>query len=253
ETDLALLRKLKAAGIPVVSVFLSGRPLWTNPHINASDAFVAAWLPGTEGSGVADVLIGTPDGKPRHDFKGKLSFSWPKLPTQAVLNRGGANYDPLFAYGFGLTYADRSELPQLTTDVSGLDLTRPDVYVVEGRAVGQWKLEQSDREIALRGNAIDLSRESNGNLAIAARLMLRSAPSAPVRMHVAGGSIDVTPMLRALPLNEWQTIRVRLRCFADAGADMTKIDVPLRITSDAPLPMSVADVRLVPVADQTCP
>ncbi|HET7705826.1 MAG TPA: glycoside hydrolase family 3 protein, partial [Thermoanaerobaculia bacterium] len=90
EKDLALLRKLKGAGIPVVSVFLSGRPLWVNPHMNASDAFVAAWLPGTEGGGVADVLIGNADGKAQHDFKGKLSFSWPKLPTQSVLNRGGA-------------------------------------------------------------------------------------------------------------------------------------------------------------------
>ena len=49
EEPLALLRRLKAAGIPTVSVFLSGRPLWVNPEINASDAFVAAWLPGTEG------------------------------------------------------------------------------------------------------------------------------------------------------------------------------------------------------------
>ena len=252
ETDLALLRKLKDSGVPVVSVFLSGRPLWVNPFLNSSDAFVAAWLPGTEGGGVADVLIGDADGKPRHDFKGKLSFSWPKLPTQAVLNRGGANYDPLFAYGFGLRYGERADLPQLTTDVSGVDLTRPDVYLVEGRAIGGWKLDQSEREIALRGNAVDLSRESNGNLAIAARVMLRAAPSS-VRMHVGGGSIDVTPMLRAMPANEWQTIRIRLRCFADAGADMTRIDVPLRFTSPEPLALSVADVRLVAVADQTCP
>ena len=59
-TDLALLETLKAAGIPVVSVFLSGRPMWTNPEINASDAFVAAWLPGTQGDGVADVLVARP-------------------------------------------------------------------------------------------------------------------------------------------------------------------------------------------------
>ncbi|WP_312686985.1 glycoside hydrolase family 3 protein, partial [Brevundimonas nasdae] len=57
EEPLALLRRLKAAGIPTVSVFLSGRPLWVNPEINASDAFVAAWLPGTEGRGVADLLV----------------------------------------------------------------------------------------------------------------------------------------------------------------------------------------------------
>ena len=65
---LETLKRLKAAGIPTVSVFLSGRPMWTNPEINQSDAFVAAWLPGTEGAGVADVLIGDQAGKPRNDF-----------------------------------------------------------------------------------------------------------------------------------------------------------------------------------------
>ena len=77
-TDLALLKKLKAAGIPVVSIFLSGRPMWTNPELNASDAFVAAWLPGTQGDGVADVVVAGRDGKARRDFTGQLSFNWPK-------------------------------------------------------------------------------------------------------------------------------------------------------------------------------
>ncbi|HEU4520746.1 MAG TPA: glycoside hydrolase family 3 N-terminal domain-containing protein [Thermoanaerobaculia bacterium] len=246
DDDLALLRKLKDAGIPVVSVFLSGRPLWVNPHLNASDAFVAAWLPGTEGNGVADVLIAGADGKARHDFKGKLSFSWPKLPSQSVLNRGGANYDPLFPYGFGLTYSDRNDLPQLTVDMTGVDQSRPDVYLVDGRPAGSWTLEGS----TLRGGPIDLSRESNGNLALAVKLMLRAAPAGPVRMHAGSGSVDITSMLRALPLNEWQTIRVRLRCFQDAGADMTRID-GFALTNDAQLRLD--DMRLVPVADQVCP
>ncbi len=82
KQDLALLKKLKAAGIPVVAVFLSGRPLWVNPEINASDAFVAAWYPGSEGAGVADVLVGDSAGKPRHDFSGRLSYSWPKSAGQ---------------------------------------------------------------------------------------------------------------------------------------------------------------------------
>ena len=63
------MKKLKAAGIPTVSVFISGRPLWVNPELNASDAFVAAWLPGTEGGGVADVLVAKPDGSVNYDFK----------------------------------------------------------------------------------------------------------------------------------------------------------------------------------------
>ncbi|MGZ8869007.1 MAG: glycoside hydrolase family 3 N-terminal domain-containing protein [Thermoanaerobaculia bacterium] len=253
EKDLALLRELKGAGIPVVSVFLSGRPLWVNQHLNASDAFVAAWLPGTEGAGVADVLIGGADGKPRRDFTGKLAFSWPKLPTQSLLNRNNPGYDPLFAYGFGMTYADRRELPQLTVDMSGVDQSRPDVYIVEGRAAGPWRLDQSSALIGLSGGrTLDLSRESNGNLALAVRLMLREAPSQPVKLRVGSGTVDITAMLRALPLNEWTTIRVRLRCFADKGADMARIDVPFELSTAERLPV-VADVRLVPVADQECP
>ncbi len=112
-TELALLKKFKDAGIPVVSVFLSGRPLWMNREINASDAFVAAWLPGSEGGGIADVLLRAADGKVAHDFTGKLSFSWPRTAVQTPLNVGQAGYDPLFAYGFGLRYADAGNLAPL--------------------------------------------------------------------------------------------------------------------------------------------
>ena len=110
DADLQLLRKLQAAGVPVVSVFLTGRPLWINPELNASDAFVVAWLPGTEGGGIADVLFRNPAGEVNHDFKGKLSFSWPKHSAQLGLNRNDRDYDALFAYGFGLTYRDRDQL-----------------------------------------------------------------------------------------------------------------------------------------------
>jgi beta-glucosidase len=77
EEGLSLLRKYRAEGIPTVAVLLSGRPLWMNREIDAADAFVAAWLPGSEGAGVADVLIGNASGKPRHNFTGRLSFHWP--------------------------------------------------------------------------------------------------------------------------------------------------------------------------------
>ena len=108
--SLTLLDGLKAEGIPVVSVFISGRPLWVNPHLNASDAFVAAWLPGTEGHGVAEVLFKTSAGEVNHDFKGTLSFSWPKSADQSELNVGDADYDPLFPYGYGLSYAEPREV-----------------------------------------------------------------------------------------------------------------------------------------------
>ncbi|WP_447907588.1 glycoside hydrolase family 3 protein [Stenotrophomonas sepilia] len=113
ETDLALLKRLKAEGIPVVAVILSGRPLWVNREINAANAFVAAWLPGSEGAGIADVLLRGSDGHVQYDFKGKLSFSWPRTATQYANNVGQKDYDPLFAFGFGLTYADNGDLAAL--------------------------------------------------------------------------------------------------------------------------------------------
>jgi len=102
---LATLRRLQAAGVPTVAVFLSGRPLHVTPELEASNAFVAAWLPGSEGGGVADVLVARADGTPAYDFTGRLSFSWPARPQDAELNYGDADYDPLFPLGFGLSYA----------------------------------------------------------------------------------------------------------------------------------------------------
>ena len=80
KSDLALLKKLKADGIPVVGVFITGRPLWVNPEINATDAFVVAWLPGSEGQGVADVLFTNENGEIAYPMQGKLSFTWPATP-----------------------------------------------------------------------------------------------------------------------------------------------------------------------------
>lgn len=116
DSDLELIKRLKAEGIPVVAVFLSGRPLWMNREINASDAFVAAWLPGSEGEGIADVLLRKADGSVQNDFKGKLSFSWPRTATQYANNVGQKDYNPLFPFGFGLTYADKGDLAPLPED-----------------------------------------------------------------------------------------------------------------------------------------
>lgn len=110
KQDLALLRKLKAQDIPTVSIFLGGRPLWVNPELNASDAFVAAWLPGSEGQGIADVLFTDQNGHIRHNFTGKLSFSWPATPDQTTVNIGDKDYQPLLPYGFGLRYGDDNVL-----------------------------------------------------------------------------------------------------------------------------------------------
>lgn len=119
--SLELLRGLKEQGIPVISVFLSGRPLWVNPELNASTAFVAAWLPGTEGGSVADVLFRDNRGNVNADFKGKLSFGWPMYPSQTPLNRNDSDYQPLFPYGFGLTYGVADTLSDDLPEQDALD------------------------------------------------------------------------------------------------------------------------------------
>jgi beta-glucosidase len=140
KQSLALLQKFEKASIPVVSVFLSGRPLWTNPEINASDAFVAAWLPGSQGAGVADVLVADEDGNPRHDFTGRLSFSWPRDPLQARLNPHHPDYDPLFPLGYGLDYTLGEEGPGLLeTDVAGTATADADaISLYVGRPLPPW-------------------------------------------------------------------------------------------------------------------
>ena len=147
--DAKLIESLKAQGIKVVSVFLSGRPLWINREINASTAFVAAWLPGSEGVGVADVLFKNNQGKIQHDFKGKLSFSWPKRASQVVINRDDKNYDPLFAYGFGLTYQDSINLEQLSTvnDFQMQVMGNTPYVVMQGRPNESWNYQLRSKGI----------------------------------------------------------------------------------------------------------
>ena len=112
KRDLALLRRLHALDIPVVAVLLSGRPLWVNAEINAADSFVAAWLPGPEGGGVADVLFATADGAVHFDFRGRLPFSWPATAQPPAVD-GRPGEPPQFAFGYGLTYADDGYLTHL--------------------------------------------------------------------------------------------------------------------------------------------
>jgi beta-glucosidase len=95
--DLQTITTISSRGIPVIAVLISGRPLVINQELEQSTAFVAAWLPGSEGQAIADVLFGD------HNFSGKLAFSWPRNDDQTP-NRGDEDYDPLFPYGYGLAY-----------------------------------------------------------------------------------------------------------------------------------------------------
>ncbi|MEP6886359.1 MAG: glycoside hydrolase family 3 N-terminal domain-containing protein [Gammaproteobacteria bacterium] len=113
---LELLRRLKNAGVPTVAIFLSGRPLWVNPEINASDAFVAAWLPGSEGAGVADLLFRSAAGTQRYDFTGRLAFSWPTTATPVTFDAAGKVSGVLFPRDWGLDYGRSIDSPPLSED-----------------------------------------------------------------------------------------------------------------------------------------
>ena len=111
KRHIAFLELLAENKIPTVSLFFTGRPLWVTKEINLSDAFVVAWLPGTESRGMTDVMVNSD--KTNYDFTGKLPFSWPKNTYQANLNYYDATSDPLFTYGYGLTYEDNIVVPDL--------------------------------------------------------------------------------------------------------------------------------------------
>ncbi|HKH26790.1 MAG TPA: glycoside hydrolase family 3 protein, partial [Sphingomicrobium sp.] len=96
--DLQTLERVSGKGVPVVTVLYSGRPVAVNDLLNRSDAFVAAWLPGTEALGMTDVLLAAADGAPAHDFTAKLPFDWPG--TDCLLQQAGIQ----FARGYGLSY-----------------------------------------------------------------------------------------------------------------------------------------------------
>ena len=298
--DLELLQRLQAEGIPVVSVFITGRPLWVNPELNASDAFVVAWLPGTEGVGVADVLLRTPDGEIAHDFKGRLSFSWPRSVAQAVVNRGDADYDPLFPYGYGLGYGETDELGQLSEDAGHVEVASRTVYF-DGGPVAPWRLYVGDeanwqvaadnpitttegsenlvlsavdrrvqedaRQARWSGeaeagvylashDALDLSREANGEMAIAFDVLVEEPPAAAVEMRVhcggddCAGAIDITGLLTELPAGEWGTVAVRLRCFEDVGVDMRGVTVPFGLATAGAATLRISDVRLVSAGER---
>ena len=95
------MKNAKATGAPVIVVVVAGRPLILGPVVDLADALGVAWLPGTEGAGVADVLFG------EVPPTAKLPHSWPQSMAQIPINAGDPTYAPLFPYGFGLTYPKR--------------------------------------------------------------------------------------------------------------------------------------------------
>lgn len=288
-TNLALIKRLKARGIPVVSVFLSGRPLFTSPEINASDAFVAAWLPGSQGDGVADVLIAGRDGLPKRTFTGRLSFPW---PADARSPLSGA----LFPAGYGLHYGDSSRVPVLdeTLRVDLAAALNVETYFAAGRARSPWTMTvvddggartiesapvtsplghvaargvdiaaQEDAKalvwtgpgsVSIDGPPADLGRQLTG--AFALRLDWRIDATGTARTTLAFGDrpLDITTMIAAMPVGTLTSLRIPLRCFVDAGADIARVGNAMRLSAGAGLALILLSAKVEPVGDNPpCP
>ncbi|TQV69906.1 glycoside hydrolase family 3 protein [Exilibacterium tricleocarpae] len=305
--DARLLEKLQSDGIPVVSIFISGRPLWVNRALNASDAFVAAWLPGTEGAGIADVIFTDAGGEVQHDFTGRLSFSWPRLASQVRLNRGDADYEPLFPYGYGLGVNDEDRLADklpITDDFPIARAAGSTLPLFSGRPAAPWMFGLSDgREQknltgasgGIDGGAIaeadkdtqgdardfiwhgrgrttislhagherpDLSNFLASQAALQLDIRLDRAPSEAVFAAVrcggqCGGDLDITAPLAALPAGQWRRLSIDLQCFAQRGADFSRVNAPFAISTAGALKLRVANIKLTPdaasAADIRCP
>lgn len=263
-----LAAQLKARGVKVVSVFLTGRPLFAGGLMNASDAFVAAWLPGTQGAGVADVLVAERSGRARADFTGKLPFAWPDDARSPIAA-------PLFPAGYGLSYAwpgrvgTVNENPRVDLAASRSD----ERYFVKGVAVEPWRLgvdaavtrravdlgAQEDAQqfswagpggIALDGPPVDLARQLDQSWVLA--LDWRVDARGPLTLTMDGATLDLTSWLSRQPLGGAALTRIPLSCFAARGADFREVGTPLRITGGEGLRLTLREARIEAIG-QTFP
>lgn len=214
EADLELLNALMAEEIPTVAIFLSGRPLWMNREINASNAFVAAWLPGSEGGYAMDVIFADQTGKPVADFTGKLSYSWPRSVVQTPLNIGDETYNPLFPFGYGLTYSDKGNVALLSED-PGAEISTANIenYINSGRAVPPWNLELTDKGgrktvVSLPDNSLAslLKLKTMDDGAQENILSIEQVENGTTEFRVAGDTVNMSR-----ELNGDMAINIRLR------------------------------------------
>lgn len=285
----ATMKKLKEQGIPVVAVMITGRPLYVNPALNAADAFVVAWLPGSEGGGIADVLVGDTAGKPRFDFSGKLPAAWPRTAQFA----DGA----LYPFGYGLSYRTRSgkwqALPELDASAVGGDArtwfsagnptarwslwvsgtgdeVETRVTTVPAEALGgrarvtaeNYKVQEGARRFAIAGGkasvnlgkfeTVDLARETNGDVMVLVTLRVWDSPAA-ARLGVKGpGSEGFTPV--TLPATAgYVRYGIPLKCLRDKGADVAQLNRPFILETEGKADFAIAEVRLGSDAEQILP
>ena len=261
EEGLKLLRQFSEQDIPTVAVFLSGRPMWMNRELNAADAFVASWLPGSEGAGVADVLTG------KREATGRLSFSWPaSCEGQPVNSPEGA----LFAFGYGRSLSHTSPLAELSEECAALEAndsasmfgsgrlgsgTSAFVGRVDGTGIEELMpnmrgdtngagvvlsgydrdTQEDSREIAMPGGTyfgVEQSNDTGGAYRIAYEVVTR--PTGAIRLRSGDAVLDVTAQFELALAKGFREMVVTESCLAGLGkriAFETEADITFRISS----------------------
>ena len=210
DAHLDLLKRLRAANIPVISLFISGRPLWVNRELNLSDAFVALWLPGSEGSGIADVLFKPRAGGPAYDFTGRLSFSWPATAMPVSFDSSNQAQGALFARGFGLTLAQSPDLGDLPEDPQIPQAYRDrDTLFHAGHVTAPWSIYVSDAAAEVR---LTLQSQVSPAGAVTAQLSTQGVEAvwsgkAPGEFRIGGRAIS---LLKAAADNQVLKIHYRV-------------------------------------------
>lgn len=274
------MRRLKAQGIPVVALMITGRPLYVNPALNSADAFVVAWLPGTEGGGIADVLVGSAEGSPRHDFVGKLPTAWPRTVDMA----DGA----LFKFGDGLTYRSprSSWTPLAELDASAMagdsrlwfsagspaarwsllvngettgDQTR--ITTVPAEALGgrvriaaenfvvqegarRFTIDSGTANVALRNfEAVNVDKETNADILLLATIKVWDAPDS-ARIGAIGPNARGFTNFTMPASGEWIRYGIPLKCLRQKGAEVTNLTEPFVLNTVGQADYAIGEVRL---------
>jgi len=277
--DLALLQRIhaQAPNARVVTVLLTGRPLYCNAEINHSQAFLVAWLPGGEGGGVADVLFGT------HPVSGRLPFSWPAVPQHTALHPEDAERAG-FAFGDGLAFGQVDPLGVLPeAGMPGEPIDQLEVFargalrpgwelslVDHGRARGVIAGTQGQSDSGamslqtvdgtLQGSARRVTWTAAGSLTIGTRedrafsLTAADAPTAvSLRVRVGhigltevswGALVDVTARLQGMVDGGWHQLELPLPPLVTEGLHELSSESVLALTSTGALSLDIEQIRL---------
>ena len=296
--DLALISQLRADGVDVVTIFLTGRPMWVSAEMNASDAFVVAWLPGSEGAAVADVLMAAPAGAAQYDFEGRLPMPWPNHDLNPD-NQHLSVADHAFPVGFGLTAESTFEWVALNEQAIGQKQSLDEWVFDKGvrdpwtlfigddfdwsvrvgprgavSSRGELNLSVVDREVQEDARRVEFSGNgkhwsqvyfqfedpvnmrplevAGGALSFDIRLLKKPTEQVLLRMdcgYPCSGKMDITSILSAATLSDWQKLAFPMECFAQLGVDSSKVNTPFLLATTGELAFEISEVVLAETPD----